>query len=247
MALALKSNKNFRWIDWKGWSSAHHLWWLSLHMPILFRFGESEAEWLKFVFTGNKQKIKINKGYNKISQNKVTDNDMGWHVMLQGSSMGWRGPQSCVGDAVVALVMRLIVCDIDLMVVNDLWINITHDQPTQCCHRSTMSNVTLKHPLQIPMWMMISCCLFTNKAERTSRRVRFKWRRPWDHLLITHPPLLSVARPAPGVGKQCVPGITAKASRSVVLFTHYSINSRILYILSILRRVKPEKVCCQFR
>ena len=27
-------------------------------------------------FTENKQKIKVNKGYNKIHKNKVTDNDM---------------------------------------------------------------------------------------------------------------------------------------------------------------------------
>ena len=36
--------------------------------PTVFRFGESEAEQLKFVFTGNKQKIKVNKGYNTIDK-----------------------------------------------------------------------------------------------------------------------------------------------------------------------------------
>ena len=53
------------------------------------------------------------------------------------------------------------------------------------------------------------CCnylwlLFTRKAERMTRRVRFQCGRPRDHLLITHPPLLSVERPALSVGKHSV-------------------------------------------
>ena len=40
---------------------------------------------------------------------------------------------------------------------------------------------------------------------RDLTRVRFMCGRPWDHLPITHPPLLSVARPALSVGKHSGP------------------------------------------
>ena len=64
----------------------------------------------KVVFTGNKQKMKVNKGYN-IIKNKVTGNGMMRHVMLKGR--GLRGTHSCVVDVKVALVMRLLVCSSD--------------------------------------------------------------------------------------------------------------------------------------
>ena len=38
--------------------------------------------------------------------------------------------------------------------------------------------------------------LFTSEANRTSSRVRFHFVMPWDHLLTTHPALLSAQRPA---------------------------------------------------
>ena len=39
------------------------------------------------------------------------------HVTLQGSAMGFRGTQWCVGGAIVALIMKLIVCSSDPSVV----------------------------------------------------------------------------------------------------------------------------------